>query len=288
MQFVIMTGMSGAGKTIALKTMEDLGYYCVDNMPALLIPKFLEILNDAGTYRKAAVVVDIRNADQLSELRKILDGLQSGRDEYRILFLEASDQVLIKRFKETRRAHPLSADGHVEDGIRKEREALKWLKDRSDIVIDTSTLLTRDLRQQLSQIFEHDREYKNLYVTIQSFGYKYGIPQDADLVFDVRFLPNPYYVEELKKKTGLDQEVKDYVMNSIDSQEFMWWLTGLIDFLIPRYIEEGKNQLIIAFGCTGGQHRSVTVAEAVYAHLKEGAEFGLKIEHPCINKDRSA
>ena len=222
MQFVIMTGMSGAGKTIALKTMEDLGYYCVDNMPALLIPKFLEILNDAGTYRKAAVVVDIRNADQLSELRKILDGLQSGRDEYRILFLEASDQVLIKRFKETRRAHPLSADGHVEDGIRKEREALKWLKDRSDIVIDTSTMLTRDLRQQLSQILEHDREYKNLYVTIQSFGYKYGIPQDADLVFDVRFLPNPYYVEELKKKTGLDQEVKDYVMNSIDSQEFMW------------------------------------------------------------------
>ena len=283
MQFVIMTGMSGAGKTVALKTMEDLGYYCVDNMPVLLIPKFLEILQE-GSHQKAAIVVDIRNADQLSALRSLLEEREQDDNEYRILFLDASDQTLIKRFKETRRAHPLSADGHVEDGIRKEREALGWLKKRADYVLDTSTMLTRDLRQQLEQIFSRNASFRNLYVTILSFGYKYGIPQDADMVFDVRFLPNPYYVEELRAKTGLMQEVRDFVMQNEDSLEFMQRLNGLLDFLIPRFIEEGKNQLIIAFGCTGGRHRSVTVAEAVYAHLKENADYGLKIEHSCISR----
>ena len=283
MEFVIMTGMSGAGKTVALKTMEDLGYYCVDNMPVLLIPKFLEILQE-GSHQKAAIVVDIRNADQLSALRSLLEEREQDDNEYRILFLDASDQTLIKRFKETRRAHPLSADGHVEDGIRKEREALGWLKKRADYVLDTSTMLTRDLRQQLEQIFSRNASFRNLYVTILSFGYKYGIPQDADMVFDVRFLPNPYYVEELRAKTGLMQEVRDFVMQNEDSLEFMQRLNGLLDFLIPRFIEEGKNQLIIAFGCTGGRHRSVTVAEAVYAHLKENADYGLKIEHSCISR----
>ena len=283
MEFVIMTGMSGAGKTVALKTMEDLGYYCVDNMPVLLIPKFLEILQE-GSHQKAAIVVDIRNADQLSALRSLLEEREQDDNEYRILFLDASDQTLIKRFKETRRAHPLSADGHVEDGIRKEREALGWLKKRADYVLDTSTMLTRDLRQQLEQIFSRNASFRNLYVTILSFGYKYGIPQDADMVFDVRFLPNPYYVEELRAKTGLMQEVRDFVMQNDDSLEFMQRLNGLLDFLIPRFIEEGKNQLIIAFGCTGGRHRSVTVAEAVYAHLKENADYGLKIEHSCISR----
>ena len=283
MEFVIMTGMSGAGKTVALKTMEDLGYYCVDNMPVLLIPKFLEILQE-GSHQKAAIVVDIRNADQLSALRSLLEEREQDDNEYRILFLDASDQTLIKRFKETRRAHPLSADGHVEDGIRKEREALGWLKKRADYVLDTSTMLTRDLRQQLEQIFSRNASFRNLYVTILSFGYKYGIPQDADMVFDVRFLPNPYYVEELRAKTGLMQEVRDFVMRNEDSLEFMQRLNGLLDFLIPRFIEEGKNQLIIAFGCTGGRHRSVTVAEAVYAHLKENADYGLKIEHSCISR----
>ena len=278
-----MTGMSGAGKTVALKTMEDLGYYCVDNMPVLLIPKFLEILQE-GSHQKAAIVVDIRNADQLSVLRSLLEAREQDDNEYRILFLDASDQTLVKRFKETRRAHPLSADGHVEDGIRKEREALGWLKKRADYVLDTSTMLTRDLRQQLEQIFSRNASFRNLYVTILSFGYKYGIPQDADMVFDVRFLPNPYYVEELRAKTGLMQEVRDFVMQNEDSVEFMQRLNGLLDFLIPRFIEEGKNQLIIAFGCTGGRHRSVTVAEAVYAHLKENADYGLKIEHSCISR----
>ena len=283
MEFVIMTGMSVAGKTVALKTMEDLGYYCVDNMPVLLIPKFLEILQE-GSHQKAAIVVDIRNADQLSVLRSLLEAREQDDNEYRILFLDASDQTLVKRFKETRRAHPLSADGHVEDGIRKEREALGWLKKRADYVLDTSTMLTRDLRQQLEQIFSRNASFRNLYVTILSFGYKYGIPQDADMVFDVRFLPNPYYVEELRAKTGLMQEVRDFVMQNEDSVEFMQRLNGLLDFLIPRFIEEGKNQLIIAFGCTGGRHRSVTVAEAVYAHLKENADYGLKIEHSCISR----
>lgn len=283
MEFVIMTGMSGAGKTVALKTMEDLGYYCVDNMPVLLIPKFLEILQE-GSHQKAAIVVDIRNADQLSVLRSLLEAREQDDNEYRILFLDASDQTLVKRFKETRRAHPLSADGHVEDGIRKEREALGWLKKRADYVLDTSTMLTRDLRQQLEQIFSRNASFRNLYVTILSFGYKYGIPQDADMVFDVRFLPNPYYVEELRAKTGLMQEVRDFVMQNEDSVEFMQRLNGLLDFLIPRFIEEGKNQLIIAFGCTGGRHRSVTVAEAVYAHLKENADYRLKIEHSCISR----
>ena len=283
MEFVIMTGMSGAGKTVALKTMEDLGYYCVDNMPVLLIPKFLEILQE-GSHQKAAIVVDIRNADQLSVLRSLLEAREQDDNEYRILLLDASDQTLVKRFKETRRAHPLSADGHVEDGIRKEREALGWLKKRADYVLDTSTMLTRDLRQQLEQIFSRNASFRNLYVTILSFGYKYGIPQDADMVFDVRFLPNPYYVEELRAKTGLMQEVRDFVMQNEDSVEFMQRLNGLLDFLIPRFIEEGKNQLIIAFGCTGGRHRSVTVAEAVYAHLKENADYRLKIEHSCISR----
>ena len=172
----------------------------------------------------------------------------------------------------------------MEDGIRKEREALGWLKERADYVLDTSTMLTRDLRQQLEQIFSGNMQFRNLYVTILSFGYKYGIPQDADMVFDVRFLPNPYYVEELKTKTGLTQEVRDFVMQKEDSREFMERLNGLLDFLIPRFIEEGKNQLIIAFGCTGGRHRSVTVAEAVYAHLKDKADYGLKIEHTCIGR----
>ena len=283
MQCVIMTGMSGAGKTVALKTMEDLGYYCVDNMPVLLIPKFLEILQE-GRHKKAAIVVDIRNADQLTVLRRLLEDESRDDSEMKILFLDASDRTLVKRFKETRRAHPLSADGHVEDGIAKEREALAWLKERADYVLDTSKMLTRDLRQQLEQNFSENKSFRNLYVTVLSFGYKYGIPQDADMVFDVRFLPNPYYVEELRSKTGLMQEVRDYVMQNEDSHEFMHRLNGLLDFLIPRFIEEGKNQLIIAFGCTGGKHRSVTVAEAVYEHLKKDADYGLKIEHSCISR----
>ena len=255
---VIITGMSGAGKTVALKTMEDLGYYTVDNMPVVLIPKFAEL---TGSFsHDVAIGVDIRSADLFSDFKNVLTELENEGVECRLLFLDASDKVLLKRFKETRRAHPLSPAGHIEEGIKKEREALTWLRGRSDYIMDTSGMAVKNLRGQLERIFSAKESFRNLYVNILSFGYKYGIPDDADIVMDVRFMPNPFYVDELKEKTGLDPEVREYVLSANDSKEFIDKLTGLIDFLIPKYIEEGKNQLIIAFGCTGGKHRSVTIA----------------------------
>lgn len=278
MRFVVVTGMSGAGKTIALKTLEDMGYYCADNVPAALIPSFAELVSQS-TLHNAAIGVDIRSVKRFEELESVLDELKNRGFEYTILYLDAADSVLMKRFKETRRAHPLAPAGHIEDGIREERRQLAWLKERADCVIDTSVMKTRNLRSQLELLFSEDRAYKNLYVNILSFGYKYGLPEDADIVIDVRFLPNPFYVDGLKEQTGLIREVRDYVLGSADGTEFLERLNGLIDFLIPRYIEEGKNQLVIAFGCTGGKHRSVTIAETVYAHLKENADYGLNVEH---------
>ena len=283
MQLVIITGMSGAGKTIALKTMEDMGYYCADNVPILLIPNFVELIEQSEN-RNAAIGVDIRSGESLPELSRVLDKLEGGATSCTTLFLDANDQVLLKRFKETRRAHPLALSGHIEDGIRKERSLLEWLRNRADYVIDTSGMKTRNLRAQLELIFKGDRVYKNLYLNIMSFGYKYGIPEDADIVMDVRFLPNPFYVEGLRDKTGLVSEVREYVIDTADSGVFLTKLNELIDFLIPRYIDEGKNQLVIAFGCTGGKHRSVTIAEEVYAHLKEHADYGLNVEHRDINR----
>lgn len=283
MQLVIITGMSGAGKTIALKTMEDMGYYCADNVPILLIPNFVELIEQSEN-RNAAIGVDIRSGESLPELSRVLDKLEGGATSCTTLFLDANDQVLLKRFKETRRAHPLALSGHIEDGIRKERSLLEWLRNRADYVIDTSGMKTRNLRAQLELIFKGDRVYKNLYLNIMSFGYKYGIPEDADIVMDVRFLPNPFYVEDLRDKTGLVSEVREYVLDTADSGVFLTKLNELIDFLIPRYIDEGKNQLVIAFGCTGGKHRSVTIAEEVYAHLKEHADYGLNVEHRDINR----
>ena len=283
MQLVIITGMSGAGKTIALKTMEDMGYYCADNVPILLIPNFVELIEQSEN-RNAAIGVDIRSGESLPELSRVLDKLEGGATSCTTLFLDANDQVLLKRFKETRRAHPLALSGHIEDGIRKERSLLEWLRNRADYVMDTSGMKTRNLRAQLELIFKGDRVYKNLYLNIMSFGYKYGIPEDADIVMDVRFLPNPFYVEGLRDKTGLVSEVREYVLDTADSGVFLTKLNELIDFLIPRYIDEGKNQLVIAFGCTGGRHRSVTIAEEVYAHLKEHADYGLNVEHRDINR----
>ncbi len=283
MQLVIITGMSGAGKTIALKTMEDMGYYCADNVPILLIPNFVELIEQSEN-RNAAIGVDIRSGESLPELSQVFDKLEEGPTKCTTLFLDADDQVLLKRFKETRRAHPLAQSGHIEDGIRKERGLLEWLKNRADYVIDTSGMKTRNLRAQMELIFKGDRAFKNLYLNIMSFGYKYGIPEDADIVMDVRFLPNPFYVEGLRDKTGLVREVKEYVLGAADSGAFLTKLCDLIDFLIPRYIDEGKNQLVIAFGCTGGRHRSVTIAEEVYAHLKEKADYGLNVEHRDINR----
>ncbi|MDO4489306.1 MAG: RNase adapter RapZ, partial [Eubacteriales bacterium] len=262
MSFYIVSGMSGAGKTVALKTLEDMGYYCVDNLPVFLIPQFSDLLTDSKTYTKVAVGVDIRSGEALGGLSDVIDGLDKKNIKYDIIFLDASDSVLLKRYKETRRNHPLSKNGTLAEGIEKERQELRWLKDRADYVIDTSNLLSKELRSQLENVINEGKNvFKNLVLTVMSFGFKYGIPQDADLVFDVRFLPNPYYVEGLRQKTGLDSEVYEYVMNHKESEEFYSKLSDLIDFLLPKYVSEGKNSLVIAIGCTGGKHRSVAVTE---------------------------
>ena len=280
MKLVILSGMSGAGKTIALKQMEDMGFYCADNLPISLLPQFAELLLKSGAhYDRVALGIDIRSGGELPKLKNILEDWDRTGFQYEILFLDASDQVLLKRFKETRRSHPLNPDGRIEDGIRLERENLRWLRERSKYILDTSKLLTRELKKQLERIYAGESGYRNLYVTVLSFGFKYGIPEDADLIFDVRFLPNPFYLEELRKQSGLDEPVRDYVMQGTDGEVFLEKLDDLMDFLIPRYIQEGKNQLVIGIGCTGGKHRSVTIAEALYRHLGNFQDLGLKIEH---------
>lgn len=286
MKLVIVTGMSGAGKTVALKMMEDMGYYCVDNLPIPLLEKFAQLILDShGQHEHVALGIDIRSGEDLSMVGQIFDSWQKMSIAYKVLFLEASDQILIKRYKETRRSHPLSGSGRVDQGIIKEREKLSFLKKKADFIIDTSKLLTKELRQELEKIFIENGDFDNLFVTILSFGFKYGIPSDADLVFDVRFLPNPYYVEELRAKTGEDKEVQDYVMQGGTAETFLGKLTDMLDFLIPNYVLEGKNQLVIAVGCTGGKHRSVTIANALYGYLKDREELGLKIEHRDIDND---
>ena len=286
MRLVIVTGMSGAGKTNALKMLEDMGFYCVDNLPIPLVEKFAELtLSNQGGIRNAALGIDIRSGDELSALDRIFDEWSRKRVPYEILFLDASSETLIKRYKESRRAHPLAGEGRIDSGIEKERLKLAFLKEEADYIIDTSKLLTKELKAELEKIFMANESYKNLYITILSFGFKYGIPSDADLVFDVRFLPNPYYVDELRPKTGEDQEVRDYVMQNGTADLFLYKLYDMLEFLIPGYVLEGKNQLVIAIGCTGGKHRSVTIAKAVYERLKSHEEFGLKIEHRDIDKD---
>ncbi len=286
MRFIIVTGMSGAGKTTALKVLEDLGYFCVDNLPIPLMDKFAELtLNGNSDIEKVALGIDIRNGKNLAMIESILEGLVMQHIGYEILFLDASSECLIKRFKETRRNHPLSEGGRVEDGIEVERQMLYFLRKQANWVVDTSRLLTRELRSQLEDIFSKGEDYNNLYITVLSFGFKYGIPIDSDLVFDVRFLPNPYYIDELKYKTGNDKEVQDYVMAFDASKEFLLKLSDMIQFLIPNYIQEGKNQLVISVGCTGGKHRSVTMANALFSILNDKKKYGLKIEHRDIEKD---
>lgn len=293
MRLVIVTGMSGAGKTIALKMLEDMGFYCVDNLPIPLMEKFAELsFRGQGSFRQVALGIDIRSGEELSQLENILTGWNTGlsangggKYPYQILFLDASDTVLIKRYKETRRSHPLAGVGRIDQGIVKEREKLQFLKQRADFIIDTSKLLTKELRLELDKIFNQNQSYYNLFVTVLSFGFKYGIPADADLVFDVRFLPNPYYIEDLRPKTGETKEVQDFVMQGDTGTRFLEKLGSLLDFLIPNYVLEGKNQLVIAIGCTGGKHRSVTIAGAVYEHLKNQQELGVKLEHRDIDRD---
>lgn len=280
MRFVIVTGMSGAGKSTALKMLEDQGYFCADNLPIPLIEKFAELSwTQQREYNKIALGLDVRSGGEIQSIQAILERLVVMGISYEILFLDASDNVLLKRYKETRRSHPLARDGRIAEGIRKEREAMEFLKEHADIILDTSTLLTRELRSELEKIFVNNVKYSNIYVTILSFGFKHGIPADSDLVFDVRFLPNPFYVDELKHKTGLDQEVQDFVMKYEESHTFLNKLEDMVEFLLPNYVSEGKNQLVISIGCTGGHHRSVTLAEQLYHYLSKHTEYGLKITH---------
>ena len=285
MKLVIVTGMSGAGKTIALKMLEDIGFYCVDNLPISLVDKFVQLVSEGTSIEKAALGLDIRSGEELGNLDEILENWRSSNVDVQVLFLDANDAVLIKRYKETRRTHPLAGAGRLENGIEKEREKLAFLKREADYIIDTSMLLTRELRKELEKIFLQDARYKNMYVTVLSFGFKYGIPEDADLVFDVRFLPNPYYDEHLRPLTGQVQAVRDYVMQGGTADAFLKKLYDMIDFLLPNYINEGKNQLVIAVGCTGGKHRSVTIARALYEHLEAVGEYGIRIDHRDIHKD---
>ncbi|MEY8426770.1 RNase adapter RapZ [Lachnospiraceae bacterium 46-15] len=280
MRFVIVTGMSGAGKSTALKMLEDMGYFCVDNLPILLLKKFAELACDLGSeIEKVALGVDVRSGQALGELEQVLEEIAMEGFQYEIVFLDASDSVLVKRYKETRRSHPLSRGDRVDKGIALERAKMGFLKKHADYIIDTSQLLTRELHQELGKIFVWNQEFKSLVITVLSFGFKYGIPNDCDLVFDVRFLPNPFYVEELRNKTGLDAEVQDYVMGFELAHEFLDKLTSMVEFLIPNYVAEGKNQLVIGIGCTGGKHRSVTLAGRLYERLKTCSEYGSRIEH---------
>ena len=286
MRFVIVTGMSGAGRGTSLRMLEDMGYFCVDNLPVSLIGKFSELVySGTSEISKVALGIDIRNGKALSELQTILEELTIAGYTFEILFLDAQDGVLIKRYKETRRNHPLAGDGRIAEGIDEERKRLVFLKKQADYIIDTSSLLTRELKIELEKIFVQNREFKNLVITVLSFGFKFGIPNDSDLVFDVRFLPNPYYYEELRKLNGNDREVQDFVMGFEAAHRFLDKLTDMIRFLIPNYVQEGKIQLVIAIGCTGGKHRSVTLANKLYGKLKEHTDYVVRIEHRDIEKD---
>lgn len=284
MRFVFVTGMSGAGKSSVLKMLEDAGFFCVDNLPIPLIPVFARLtVKESPNLSKIAMGIDIRSGESLDEAGRMLKQLTEEGYSYEILFLECSDEVLVKRFKETRRMHPLSGTDRVDKGIEEERVRLKQLKEQADYILDTSQMLVRDLKTQIDHIFVDNGTYHNFYITVLSFGFKYGIPTDADLVFDARFLNNPYYVPELKKRTGQEQIVRDYVLASPMAAEFLDKLEDMIKFLIPGYITEGKNQLVVAIGCTGGKHRSVTVAYELVKRL-EKTEYGVKLDHRDVLK----
>ncbi len=278
-RYVIVTGMSGAGRSSVLKMLEDMGYLCVDNLPVLLLSKFTKLIGlEGGDSKQVALGIDIRNLEGLAELDQTLDTLEKEGYHYEILFLEADNNVLVKRYKETRRNHPLALQGRVDKAIEAERVELSFIKQRADYILDTSHMLIRELKHEIDRIFLGEEEYENFFVTLLSFGFKYGIPEDSDLVFDVRFLPNPFYIPELKPLTGNDRAVYDYVMAAEQAQIFQKQLYEMIRFLIPNYITEGKNQIVISIGCTGGKHRSVTMARALEAQMKR-LPYTVKIEH---------
>lgn len=277
-QLVVVTGMSGAGKTVAMQSFEDLGYFCVDNMPPALLGKFWELVKESGKISKVALVIGLRSRAFYDEIFGMLQELDDGNDNLRpkILFLDASDEELVARYKETRRAHPLAMDGRVLDGIQRERELLSEIKSKAQLVIDTSKISPRQLREELFLNFESDQSTA-FHVNVMSFGFKYGVPIDADIVMDVRFLPNPYYVKDLREKTGNDQAVYDYVMNSEMTEEFYQQFIKMLRFVMPGYQKEGKSSVTIAIGCTGGQHRSVALANRIGKALQE--KYPVNITH---------
>lgn len=282
-ELVIVTGMSGAGKTVAIQSFEDLGYFTIDNMPPTLLPKFIKLVEQSGETNKVALVVDMRSRLFFNEINAILDKIETNeRVKVKILFLDATDGELVSRYKETRRSHPLTSDGRVLDGITLERELLAPLKSLSQNVVDTTELTPRQLRQVLSEQFSSDDNKSSFRIEVVSFGFKYGLPLDADLVFDVRFLPNPYYKPELRDKTGLDKDVYDYVMGFEESESFYQHLLDLIEPILPGYQKEGKAILTIAVGCTGGQHRSTAFAHRLAEDLK--ANWSVNESHR--DKDR--
>jgi UPF0042 nucleotide-binding protein len=284
-QLIIITGMSGAGKTVAVQSIEDLGYFCVDNLPPVLIPKFVELIEQsAGSMSKVALVLDLRGREFFDALFLAIDQLDKKESfQYQILYLDASNEVLVQRYKETRRRHPLSPDGLPLEGITQERKLLEELKGRAQQIINTSQLKPAQLREKIVARFT-DIEENQLTVNTMSFGFKYGIPIDADLVFDVRFLPNPHYIDEMRPKTGLDEEVSTYVLKWTETQTFIRLLEGMLSFLLPHYQREGKNQVVIAIGCTGGKHRSVTLAEHIQKRFAD--EYTTRVSHRDITKDK--
>lgn len=283
LELVVITGMSGAGKTVAMQSFEDMGYFCVDNMPPSLLPKFWELVKESGKITKIALVIDLRSRAFFDEIMSAIAGLDNTSFiTTKILFLEASDDALVSRYKETRRTHPLASDGRIYDGIIAERRLLQDIKTRAQKVIDTTNLSPRKLREEIMQVFSTGSE-GIFTIQVMSFGFKYGLPIDADVVMDVRFLPNPHYIPELRPLTGLDEPVYDYVMSQPEAKTFYHKLMDLLDFSIPGYKKEGKSSVTIAIGCTGGQHRSVAFAERIGRELLSDS-YNVKISHR--DKDR--
>ena len=270
MEFIIISGLSGAGKSKAASFMEDMGFFCVDNLPAPLIPKFAELgMAGTGEYDRVVLVTDVRSGTNFSALFQSLEALKGMKCPYRILYMDASDDVIIKRYKETSRSHPLAEEcDSLEGAIALERRMLAPLRERAEFVVDTSDLSTAKLRGELLRLFGRGSQEGAMTVSVTSFGFKHGLPREADLVFDVRFLPNPYYVQELRPRTGLDDGVRDYVFSGGAAGEFLEKLQDLVGFLLPKYVEEGKTALVVAVGCTGGHHRSVAIAHALAAYIR--------------------
>ena len=282
MKFIIVTGLSGSGKSEAMRSLEDMGFYCVDNLPPALIPKFAELCYQSNsTIDKVALGIDVRGRKFFKALHESLNVLRKDKYPFEILYLDCSDDILLKRYKMTRRNHPLAINRQIPESIKIERTILEPLKEIADCIIDTSNMKPKDLKEEISKIYANGEVNNNLTISVVSFGFKHGIPSDSDLVFDVRFLPNPYYVEELRNKTGDDQEVRDYVMDSEISHQFYDKLLDMINFLVPQYIKEGKHHLVISIGCTGGRHRSVTICNLISDEL-------MKQDYRVVKKHRDS